>query len=91
MTTALNAVLPEGAHDCIEFRRAPTDSQVVIHGLALKATSNDEETMLSVMKESLFVGQEVNVTTARLLQKDPEVRLHRKFTSVVVSLSLLMK
>jgi len=69
----------------MEFRRAPTDSQVVIHRLALKATSNDKETMLSVMKESLLVGQQVNVTTARFLQKDPEIRLPKKYTLVVVS------
>jgi len=62
MTTALNAVLPESSQDYMEFRRAPTDSQVVIHGLAREATSDEEETMLSVMKESLFVGQQVNVT-----------------------------
>jgi len=85
MTTAMNAVLPEGSQDYMEFRRAPTDSQVVIHGLSLDATSNDEETMLSVMKESLFVGQQVNITSARLLQKDPEIRLPKKFTLVVVS------
>jgi len=64
MTTALNAVLPEGSQDYMEFRRARTDSQVVIHGLALEATSQDEETMLSVMKESLFVRHQVNVTSA---------------------------
>ena len=85
MTTALNVVLPEDSQDYMEFRRAPTDSQVVIHGLSLEATSNDAETMLSVMKESLFVGQQVNITTARFLQKDPEIRLPKKFTSVVVS------
>ena len=85
MTTALNAVLPEGSQDYMEFRRAPTNSQVVIHGLSLEATSNDEETMLSVMKESLFVGQQVNITSARFLQKDPEIRLPKKFTSVVVA------
>jgi len=85
MTTALNAVLPEGSQDYMEFRRGPTDSEVVIHGLALEATSNNEETMLSVMKESLFVGQQVNVTTARFLQKDLEIRLPKKYTSVVVS------
>jgi len=37
------------------------------------------------MKKSLFVGQQVNVTSARFLQKDPEIRLPKKFTSVVVS------
>jgi len=85
MTMALNAVLPEGLQDYMEFRRAPTHSQVVIHGLSLEATSNDEETMLSVMKNSLFVGQQVNITSARFLQKDPEIRLPKKFTIVVVS------
>jgi len=85
MTAALNAELPEGSQDYMEFRRAPTDSQVVIHRLSLEATSNDKETMLSVMKESLFVGQQVNITSARFLQKDPEIRLPKKFTSVVVS------
>ena len=85
MTTALNAVLPEGSQDYMEFRRAPTDSQVVIHGLSLEATSNEEETMLSFMKESLFVGQQVNITSAKFLQKDPEIRLPKKFTLVVVS------
>jgi len=84
MTTALNAVLHEGSQDYMEFRRAHTDSQVVIHGLSLEATSNDKETMLSVMKESLFVGQQVNVTSARLWQKDLEVRLPKKYTLVVV-------
>jgi len=87
MTTALNAVLPEGSLDYMEFRRAPTDSQVVIHGLSLEATSNDEETLLSVMKESLFVGEQVHITSARFLQKDPEIRLPKKFTSLVVSVS----
>jgi len=87
MTTALNAVLPEGSQDYMECRRAPTDSQVVIHRLSLEATFNDEQTMLSVIKESLFVGQQVNITSARLLQKDPEIRLSKKFTSVVVSVS----
>jgi len=69
----------------MEFRRTPTDSQVVIHGLALEATSNDEETLRSVMKESVFVGQQVNVTMARFLQKNPEIRLSKNYTSVVVS------
>ena len=85
MTTALNTVLPEGSQDCMEFRRAPTDSPVVIHELPLEVTSNDEETLLSVMKKSLFIGQQVNITTARFLQKDPEIRLFKKYTSVVVS------
>jgi len=31
------------------------------------------------------VGHQVNVTSARFLQKDPEIRLPKKFTSVVVS------
>jgi len=84
-TTALNAVLPESSQDYMEFRRAPTDSQVGIHGLSLEATSNDEETMLSAMKESLFVAQQVDVITARFLQKDPEIRYPMKYTLVVVS------
>jgi len=64
----------------MEFRRAPTDSQVVIHRLCLEVISNDKETLLSVMKESIFVGQQVSVTTARFLQKSREVRETKKYT-----------
>jgi len=85
MTTALNATLPEGLQDYMEFRRAPTDSQVIIHEISLEATSNDDETLLSVMKESLLVEQQVNVSTARFLQKDPKVRQAKHYASVVVS------
>jgi len=72
----------------MEFRTASTDSEVVIHRLSHEATSNDEGTLLSVMKESLFVGQQDNVTTARFLQKDAEIRQIKKFTSVVVFVPL---
>jgi len=68
-TTTLNAILPEGSQNYMEFRRASADSQVVIYGLSLEALLNEEETLLSLMQESLFVGQQVNITTARFLQK----------------------
>ena len=90
MTTALNAVLLEGLQDYMEFRRGPTDSQVVIHKLFLEATSNNQETMLSVMKESLFVGQQVNITSARFCRKTSKLDIPRSIPWRLY-LSLLMK
>jgi len=68
MTTALSATLPEAARDYKEFKRAPTDTQVVIHRISLEATSNKEDSLYTVMKESLFLGQQVNISSARFLQ-----------------------
>ena len=86
MTTALSATLPEAVRDYKEFKRAPTDTQVVIHGISLEATSNEEDSLYTVMKESLFLGQQVNISSARFLQKDPKIRATKWYTSVVVSL-----
>jgi len=86
MTIALSATLPEAARDSKEFKRAPTDTQVVIYGISHEATSNEEDSLYTVMKESLFLGQQVNISSARFLQKDPKIRETKRYTSVVVSL-----
>jgi len=86
MTTALSATLPEAATDHKEFKRAPTDTQVLIHGISLEATSNEEDSLYTVMKESLFLGQQINISSARFLQKDPKIKERKRYTSVVVSL-----
>ena len=39
----------------------------MINRISLKTISNDDETLLSVMKESLFIEQQVNISTARFL------------------------
>jgi len=84
MTTALTAILLEAARDYKEFKRALTDIQVVIHRISLEATSNEVESLYTIMKESLFVGQQVNISSARFLQKDPKIRETKRYTSVVV-------
>jgi len=86
MTTALSATLPEAARDYKEFKRAPTDTQVVIHGISLEATSNEAGSLYTVMKESLFLGQQVNISSARFLKKDSKIRETKRYTSMVVSL-----
>ena len=86
MTAALTATLPEDAKDYKEFRRGPTDTQVVIHDISLKATSNEDDILYPVMKESLYIGHQVNINSAQFLQKDANIRQTKKYTSVVVSL-----
>jgi len=86
MTTALSAKLPEAAWDYKEFKQAPTDTQVVIHGILLEATSNEEDSRYTVMTESLFLGQQVNISSARFLQKDPKIRETKCYTPMVLSL-----
>lgn len=87
MTAALTAALPDDVRDYKEFQRAPTDTQVVIHGISLEATSNEDDTLYTVMKESLLIGQQVNINTARFLQKDADIRRTKWYMSVVVLLS----
>jgi len=55
------------ARDYKEFKRAPTDTHVVIHGISLEATLNEEDSLYTIMKESLFLGQQVNISSARFL------------------------
>jgi len=86
MMRALSATLPEAAKDYKEFKRAPTDTQVVINRILLEVTSNEEDSLYTVMKESLFLGQQVNISFTRFLQKDPKIRETKRYTSVVVSL-----
>jgi len=38
------------------------------------------------MKESLFLSHQVNISSARFLQKDPKIRETKRYTFVVVSL-----
>ena len=56
MTAALKSVIPEALQDYTEFRQAPTETQVIIHGIAVAPTNNDAETLSSIIKESLSIG-----------------------------------
>jgi len=86
MTTALSATLPEAARDYKEFKRAPTDTQVVIYRISLEGISNEEHSLYTVIIESLFMCQQVNITSARFLQNAPKIRQIKRYISVVISL-----
>ena len=74
MTAALKSVVPEALQDYTEFRQAPTEIQVIIHGIAVAPTNNDAETLSLIIKESLSIGYQITASSVRFLQKNPEVR-----------------
>ena len=85
MTAALKSLVPEALRDYTEFRQAPTETQVIIHGIAVAPTNNDAETLSSIIKESLSIGYQITASSVRFLQKNPEVRREKRYTSIVVS------
>ena len=87
ITTALKSVVPETLRDYTEFRQAPTETQVIIYGIAVAPTNNDSETLSSIIKESLSIRYQITASSVRFLQKDPRIRQEKRYTSIVVSIS----
>jgi hypothetical protein len=85
ITEAVNGCLPDEEPKYNTFRRAPTDCQVVIHGVALMAITNDQESMAKVMSDTLEATHKIKVNGARFLQKSAEVRASKLGTSIVLS------
>ena len=84
MTAALKSALPEILREYAVFRRAPTETQVIIHDIAVKPTANNPKTLSSIVKESLSVCYQITASLVRFLQQEPSVREEERHTSVVV-------
>jgi len=57
MITSLNTAVPELSNAYMELRGVTIDLWVVIHGISLEATTNNDDILLLVMQESFFIGQ----------------------------------
>lgn len=89
MTAALLGAIPESLRNYTEFRQTPIVTPVVIHNISLASTTNDPETLKSIMKECQYIGYQIKASSVRFLQKDAKIRSTNR-TSLLWYQSLLM-
>ena len=85
LTLKLNQSFRVGDNPWLPFRLAPTDLQFTIHGLTVKAHSDNDANLCNLLQPSIFNFQSVLISNARFLNPDRGSHLHdKKAFSVVV-------
>ena len=84
MTKALNEALPDDEPEFLPFRQVPTDVNVLIHGIPLAAIPDDPIELDNKIKEYFKDFHQVDVSSAKFLKANPESRIDKNATSIVV-------
>jgi hypothetical protein len=83
----LSTLLKLDPHPLTDFKPAPNNSEVAIHGIPLFALPTEPKDLDEAMKSAVHFATNVTIASARYLQPDPQVRAQKTATSVVISIS----
>ena len=86
ITKALNGALPDDEPEFLPFRQVPTDVDVLIHGITLAAVPEDPIELNNNIKEYFKDFHRIDVSSAKFLKANPESRIDKRATSIVVRL-----
>lgn len=84
ITEALNSAIGSDEPKYLPFRRAPTDVDVIIHGVSLSAIPNNTKDLEEEVKQTFRVTHRIEVAGAKFLKPNEEDRKDKKATSIIV-------
>ena len=88
LTLKLNQSFPVGDNHWLPFRLAPTDLQLAIHCLPIRAHPDNDADLANLLQTAIFNSQSILISKARFLKPDCQSRTHeKKVFSVVVQVS----
>jgi len=84
ITEALNGTIGPDEPRYLPFRRAPTDVDVIIHGVSLTAIPNNDKDLEEEVKKAFNVTHRFEIAGAKFLKPKEEDRKDKKATSIII-------
>jgi len=84
ITEALNTSIGPEEPKYLLFRRAPTDVDVIIHGVSLTAIPNNTKDLEDEVRKAFRVTHKFEIAGAKFLKPNQEDRKDKKATSIIV-------
>src|SRR4030081_1897353 len=83
----LSTILSLDPHPLTDFKAAPINSEIAIHGIPLFAIPTEPKDLDETMKSAIQFAANITIASARFLQPNPTIRALKTATSVVISVT----